>query len=141
MKLYIDTRQNGDTLEKGITVYSNEGLELYSDIGKIREENLQKFDKTLIALSWGLKKYRLLCQNGQLKESEDLLLFINNQTIYDWLEKENSPKQYLDKLLDVLTELSLIVAEVEVIYSENKRVLYNKAEKDNLKLSDVFKGR
>ena len=96
MKVYIHNRKLGDVYEKAMTIYTNRGKMLYSDTGRILEEEMQKFDKTLYALEWGLKQFRKVAQNGVVSEEEPVTLFICSKTIYDWLEKEKCPANYID---------------------------------------------
>ena len=82
MKVYIHNRKIGDVYEKALTVYTNRGKLLYSDTGRILEEEMQKFDKTLYAIEWGLKQFRKIAQNGVVSEKEPVTLFICSKTIY-----------------------------------------------------------
>lgn len=139
MKLYIDNRKNNDVYERAMTVYSKRGKLLYSDTGRIKGENLEKFDKTLIAIEKGVKQFRKLSQNGVLSDSEPLVIFINSKTIYNWLEKENCPSKYVDVFSAIMFELSLLSNEAELIYSETTKALYKSTESKEQKVTDLFK--
>lgn len=139
MKLYIDNRKNNAIYERAMTVYSNRGKLLYSDTGRIKGDDLQKFEKTLIAIEKGIKQFRKLSQNGVLSESEPLVIFINSKTIYNWIEKENCPSKYVDVFSSIMFELSLLTNETEIIYSETTKALYKSSDSKEQKVTDLFK--
>lgn len=124
MKVYIHNRKIDDTYEKALTVYTNRGKLLYSDTGRILEKDMQKFDKTLYALEWGIKQFRKIAQNGIVPEDEPVVLFMASKTIYDWLEKDKCPENYVDIFSSIQMELSLMVNEVEIVYSQSTKALY-----------------
>lgn len=139
MKMYIDNRKIDDTYERAMTVYTNRGKLLYSDTSRIYGDNLKKFDKTLIAIEKGIKQFRVLSQNGELSDTEPLIIFISTKTIYNWLEKENCPKQYVDVFASIMFELSLLSNETEIIYSKTNKALYKNTEEKLEKITDLFK--
>lgn len=128
MKVYIHNRKIDETYEKALTVYTNRGRLLYSDTGRILEPNMQKFDKTLYALEWGIKQFRKIAQNGVVPEDEEVVLFMPSKTIYDWLEKDKCPENYVDIFSSIQMELSLMVNPVEIVYSQSTKALYKSTE-------------
>ena len=90
-----------------MSVYNNRGKLLYSDYGRILENDMQKFDKTLYAIEWGLKQFRKIAQNGVVSETEPVTLFICSKTIYEWLRLEKSPVNYVGVFSNIEMELSL----------------------------------
>ena len=128
MKVYIHNRKVDDTYEKALTVYTNRGKLLYSDTGRILEKDMQKFDKTLYALEWGIKQFRKIAQNGIVPEDEPVVLFMASKTIYDWLERDKCPDNYVDIFSSIQMELSLMVNEVEIVYSQSTKALYKSTE-------------
>ena len=128
MKVYIHNRKINDTYEKALTVYTNRGKLLYSDTGRILEPDMQKFDKTLYALEWGIKQFRKIAQNGIVPEDEPIVLFMASKTIYDWLEKGKCPENYIDVFSSIQMELSLMVNDVEIVYSQSTKALYKSTE-------------
>lgn len=124
MKVYIHNRKVKDMYERALTVYSNRGKLLYSDTNRILEDNMQKFDKTLYALEWGLKQFRSIAQSGIVSEREPVTLFMASKTIYDWLEKEKCPSNYLNIFMNIEMELSLMLNPIEIIYSKTTKALY-----------------
>lgn len=139
MKMYIDNRKNEDVYERAMTVYTNRGKLLYSDTGRIKGDDLKKFDKTLIAIEKSVKQFRKLSQNGVLSETEPLLIFIGSKTIYNWLDKENCPAHYVDVFAAIMLELSLFTNETEIIYSKTTKALYKSTEEKEQKVTDLFK--
>ena len=139
LKVYIHNRKIKDTYEKALTVYSNRGKLLYSDTGRILEPEMQKFDKTLYALEWGLKQFRKIAQNGIVSEDEPVTLFICSKTIYDWLEKEKCPANYTDVFYNIQMELSMMVNEVEIIYSKSTKAVYKSTEEKTQSVNSFMK--
>lgn len=137
--MYIDNRKNEDVYERAMTVYTNRGKLLYSDTGRIKGDDLKKFDKTLIAIEKSVKQFRKLSQNGVLSETEPLLIFIGSKTIYNWLDKENCPAHYVDVFAAIMLELSLFTNETEIIYSKTTKALYKSTEEKEQKVTDLFK--
>ena len=139
MKVYIHNRKVGDVYEKAMTIYTNRGKMLYSDTGRILEEEMQKFDKTLYALEWGLKQFRKVAQNGVVSEEEPVTLFICSKTIYEWLEKEKCPANYIDVFSNIEMELSLMLNEVEIVYSKTTKAQYKSTEDKGFNVKDLLK--
>lgn len=139
MKVYIHNRKLGDVYEKAMTIYTNRGKMLYSDTGRILEEEMQKFDKTLYALEWGLKQFRKVAQNGVVSEEEPVTLFICSKTIYEWLEKEKCPANYIDVFSNIEMELSLMLNEVEIVYSKTTKAQYKSTEDKGFNVKDLLK--
>lgn len=139
LKVYIHNRKIKDTYEKALTVYSNRGKLLYSDTGRILEPEMQKFDKTLYAIEWGLKQFRKIAQNGVVSEEEPVTLFICSKTIYDWLEKEKCPANYTDVFYNIQMELSMLLNETEIIYSKTTKALYKSTETKEQSIASLMK--
>lgn len=139
MKVYIHNRKIGDVYEKAMTVYTNRGKLLYSDTGRILEEEMQKFDKTLYAIEWGLKQFRKIAQNGIVSETEPVTLFIASKTIYDWLEKEKCPYNYINVFSNIEMELSLMINEIEIIYSKTTKAQYKSTEEKGFNIKALMK--
>jgi hypothetical protein len=139
VKVYIHNRKLGDVYEKAMTIYTNRGKMLYSDTGRILEEEMQKFDKTLYALEWGLKQFRKVAQNGVVSEEEPVTLFICSKTIYEWLEKEKCPANYIDVFSNIEMELSLMLNEVEIVYSKTTKAQYKSTEDKGFNVKDLLK--
>ena len=139
MKVYIHNRKVGDTYEKAMSVYNNRGKLLYSDYGRILENDMQKFDKTLYAIEWGLKQFRKIAQNGVVSESEPVTLFIGSKTIYEWLRQEKSPINYVGVFSNIEMELSLMVNEVDIVYSKSTKALYKSTEETTQSMKSFMK--
>ena len=139
MKVYIHNRKVGDTYEKAMSVYNNRGKLLYSDYGRILENDMQKFDKTLYAIEWGLKQFRKIAQNGVVSETEPITLFICSKTIYEWLRLEKSPVNYVGVFSNIEMELSLMVNEVDIVYSKSTKALYKSTEDKAQSMKDFMK--
>lgn len=139
MKVYIHNRKIGDIYEKALTIYSNRGKLLYSDTGRILEEEMQKFDKTLYAIEWGLKQFRRVAQNGIVSEEEPVMLFICSKTIYEWLEKEKCPHNYVGVFSNIQMELSLMLNELEIIYSKTTKAQYKSTEDKGYSVKALLK--
>jgi hypothetical protein len=139
MKVYIHNRKVGDTYEKAMSVYNNRGKLLYSDYGRILENDMQKFDKTLYAIEWGLKQFRKIAQNGVVSETEPVTLFICSKTIYEWLRQEKSPVNYVGVFSNIEMELSLMVNEVDIVYSKSTKALYKSTEDKAQSMKDFMK--
>lgn len=139
MKVYIHNRKIGDTYEKAMSVYNNRGKLLYSDFGRILENDMQKFDKTLYAIEWGLKQFRKIAQNGVVSESEPVTLFIGSKTIYEWLRQEKSPANYVEVFSNIEMELSLMVNEVDIVYSKSTKALYKSTEETTQSMKSFMK--
>ena len=139
MKVYIHNRKVKDTYEKALSIYTNRGKLLYSDTGRILEPEMQKFDKTLYAIEWGLKQFRKVAQNGLVSEDEPVTLFICSKTIYDWLEKEKCPTNYTDVFYNIQMELSMMLNEVEIIYSKSTKAVYKSTETNTQSIMSLMK--
>lgn len=139
VKVYISNRKIGENYEQALSVYSKRGKLIYSDFCKIRSDSNLKFDKGLQAILWGIKRFRSLCQNGFFSESEPVMLFINSQTIYHWLETEVCPKNYLDIFSEIQMEISLIVNDLEIIYSKETKALFKTTQKKNENVKHFMK--
>jgi hypothetical protein len=139
MKVYIHNRKVGDTYEKAMSVYNNRGKLLYSDYGRILENDMQKFDKTLYAIEWGLKQFRKIAQNGVVSETEPVTLFICSKTIYELLRQEKSPVNYVGVFSNIEMELSLMVNEVDIVYSKSTKALYKSTEDKAQSMKDFMK--
>ena len=139
VKVYIHNRKVKDTYEKALSVYTNRGKLLYSDTGRILEPEMQKFDKTLYAIEWGLKQFRKIVQNGIVSEEEPVTIFICSKTIYDWLEKEKCPANYTDVFYNIQMELSMMLNEVEIIYSKSTKAVYKSTEEKTQSVASLMK--
>lgn len=139
MKVYIHNRKVKDTYEKALSIYTNKGKLIYSDTGRILNSDMQKFDKTLYALEWGLKQFRKVAQNGIVSEDEPVTLFINSRTIFSWLEKEKCPSNYTDVFYNIQMELSMMLNEVEIIYSKSTKAVYKSTEEKAQSISSLMK--
>lgn len=141
MKVYIHNRKNQNEYEEAISVYSNRGKLLYSDYNRIKKkkEEMLKFEKTLTALLWGVKQFRQIAQNGVVSETEPVSLFMCSQTIYHWLEKESCPREYLPIFSDLQMELSLMVNDLEIIYSKNTKALYKSTQDKKISMKSFMK--
>lgn len=122
-----------------MTIYSNRGKLLYSATGRILEEEMQKFDKTLYALQWGIKQFRYVAQHGVVSEKEPVVLFMNSKTIYEWLKKECCPHNYVKVFSDIEMELSLMLNEVEIVYSKTTKALYKNTDEEKISMKSLFK--
>ena len=139
MKVYIHNRKVNETYEKALSVYTNKGKLLDSDTGRIVEEEMQKFDKTLYAIEWGLKQFRSIAQNGVVSEEEPVTLFICSKTIYDWLEKEKCPSNYIKTFMNIQMELSLMLNPVEIIYSKTTKAQYKSTQEKTQSINSLMK--
>lgn len=139
MKVYIHNRKNQDEYEEAISVYSNRGKLLYSDYNRIKKDNMLKFEKTLTALLWGVKQFRQIAQNGTVSETEPVSLFMCSQTIYHWLEKESCPREYLSIFSELQMELSLMVNDLEIIYSNKTKALYKSTQDKKITMKSFMK--
>lgn len=135
--LYVDHKKTGSIYEQGITIYNQGNKVVFSDVSRIREENMLKFDKTLFALEKGIQQFRSLVTNKELSEEVPLYIFISTKTIYDWLEAGDCPPQYIDTFSNILFELSLLANETEIIYSTKNKTKFEK-EEDIEKVTDMF---
>lgn len=139
MKVYIHNRKIGQVYEKAMTVYSNRGKLIYSETGRILEEEMQKFDKTLYAIEWAFKQFRKIAQNGIVSEHEPVTFFISSKTIYEWLEKEKCPSNYVNIFMNIEMELSLMLNEIEIVYSKANKALYRSTNSKMATVSDLMK--
>lgn len=144
MKVYVDNRKTGtkDTgfkAQYGMTIYSDTGQVLHSSVYYDELSN-NKFENTLKALDWAVKKYKVLAQNKVLPE-ESTVLIIGSKTLYGWFENEVAPEPYTVLFSDILMEMSFIHNPLEIILSgsASKRVLYRESNEDKgFKASDLL---
>lgn len=141
MKIYIGNKKSKGKYKYGLTIYSDNGVVLHSSVAH-RPLMTNKFDNSIDALNWGIKKIKVLAQNGSIKEDENILLAIGGKTLYTWFEKEVATEPYTIPFSDLLLEMSFILNRVEIIHSDNtdKKVLYRNTTEEKLeKVTDLFK--
>lgn len=147
MKAYIGYRKVKSKLEYGVTVYDETSKVLFSNtkvVEDLKEDG--KFLNALNSLIWGVKQINLQTERGILSTDKDLMLILNNKTLYTWFESNSSIKSYAVEFADLMFEINLLLNDVEVIHAENshKKVLYTKrGTKDDsslIKVSDMFEG-
>ena len=90
-------------------------------------------------MEWGFKQFRKVAQNGVVSEEEPVTLFICSKTIYDWLEKEKCPANYIDVFSNIEMELSLMLNEVEIVYSKTTKAQYKSTEDKGFNVKDLLK--
>ena len=139
MKVFIGTKKEGKRQKLGVTVYSEKGTVLYSDV-RFMEEATNKFDYAVDSLEWVVKKLKTKMQNKSLPE-EDMVIFMGSKTLYTWLEREEAPEPYTQKISNLFIEMSFFLSHTEIVYSKSalSRVLFRKSEKEVLtKITDMF---
>lgn len=146
MKAYIgfvkDTNKRNVSV---MTITDNKGVVLYND-KKVIEQDTVRFETDLVSLKWGIYKLKRLMQNGDIPV-EFVTIFVNNKTVYSWLEKRNAPIDFMHILGDIFLELSFMECESEIILSslvDNKLKLAYKRilkEDNGTKVSDLFKDK
>lgn len=146
MKAYIgfvkDTNKRNVSV---MTITDNKGVVLYND-KKVIEQDTVRFETDLVSLKWGIYKLKRLMQNGDIPV-EFVTIFVNNKTVYSWLEKRNAPIDFMPILGDIFLELSFMECESEIILSslvDNKLKLAYKRilkEDNGTKVSDLFKDK
>lgn len=143
MKAYIGFVK--DSNKRNVSVMSitdDKGVVLYND-KKVIERDTVRFETDLVSLKRGIFNLKRLMQNGDIPV-EFVTLFINNKTVYGWLEKRNAPIDFMPILGDILLELSFMECESEVILSslvDNKlKLAYKRILKEDkgAKVSDLF---
>lgn len=147
MKAYIGYKKVKSKLEYGVTVYDETSKVLFSNtkiVEDLKEDG--KFLNALNSLIWGVKQINIQTERGVLDTNSNLMLILNNKTLYTWFEANASVKSYAVEFADLMFEINLLMNNVEVIYAENshKKVLYTKrGTKDDSTLSkvtDMFEG-
>lgn len=146
MKAYIgfvkDTNKRNVSV---MTITDNKGVVLYND-KKVIEQDTVRFETDLVSLKRGIYKLKRLMQNGDIPV-EFVTIFVNNKTVYSWLEKRNAPIDFMPILGDIFLELSFMECESEIILSslvDNKLKLAYKRilkEDNGTKVSDLFKDK
>lgn len=136
--MYIDHSKDGDIYEKGVTIYNEHNKVVFSDHSRIWEEDMYKFDKTLLALEAGLQQFRSKVTNQELSNEVPLFIYISTKTIYNWLAKGVCPEQYIDTFSNILFELSLLANETEIVYRQKNKTLFEKTEDEVEKVTDIF---
>lgn len=146
MKAYIgfvkDTNKRNVSV---MTITDNKGVVLYKD-KKVIEQDTVRFETDLVSLKRGIYKLKRLMQNGDIPV-EFVTIFVNNKTVYSWLEKRNAPIDFMPILGDIFLELSFMECESEIILSslvDNKLKLAYKRilkEDNGTKVSDLFKDK
>ncbi len=140
MKLYIHNKKTPEGYVAAMTLYSNKGNVLFCDTHRIRETELRKFDMGLLAIEWAIRTFRIKAQNGEFSETEKVNVYICSKTIYDWICKETSPKEYIDTFMRIQMEFSLCSNELEIIRVKNSKALYRTAkDKEESSISDLLK--
>lgn len=151
MKVYIGAKKVNGKWMQGITIYSDAntlpetsvksttvGVVLYSDSAILRNSGVNKFDKDLEALIWGIRKLKVLGQSKKISETEKVLLFVEGKTLLTWFEKETAPLIYISKFSELLLEMSFVVNDIEIIQSGQPKIIFTKRE-ELVKVTDLFK--
>ncbi|MNV66252.1 hypothetical protein D3C71_1589970 [compost metagenome] len=143
MKLFIALKNdpaNKKKQKRGFTLYSESGKVLTSGVAGVAKDDL-KFSGYLTTINWALNRLKTLIDNRVLSDEDTITILINNKTIYNWLEKEKSPKEYVVKVSDIYTTLSYFNNPLEFIHSEStsSRVLFRDTSEDKgVKVTDLF---
>lgn len=147
MKAYIGYKKVKSKLEYGVTVYDDNAKVLFSNTKVVEDlKDSGKFLNSLNSLIWGIKQINVQTERGLLSSESNLMLILNNKTIYTWFENNSSIKTYAVEFADLMFEINLLMNDVEIIYAENshKKVLYTKrGTKDDsslTKVADMFEG-
>ncbi len=140
-RVYIGSKKANLHPLKGVTIFKSDGSVVFSDVAILRDVADNKFDRVLKTLLWGIKKVKMLGQHNIIDEQSDIFLFIDSKTVYTWFEKGAAPVPYIDIFADVLFELSLVRNQIEIIYSQNSRVSYEKhnTTDEYVKITDLYK--
>lgn len=148
MKLYVGVKKmvsNDETsnakMQYGFTVYSDEGEILHSSVAT-DDLSVNKFENSLKAIAWAVRKFKTLVQNKNLPSNEKSYMVISSKTIYGWFEKEVAPEPYTVLLGDIYLEFSFLIDDFEILLAQNaeKRVLYKNSNEDKgTRATDLFK--
>jgi hypothetical protein len=76
LKVYVGTKKVDGKYRYGLTIYSDDGVILYSSITN-SEISENKFEDALRALDWVTKKIKTLAQNKTLDAQESVVLIIS----------------------------------------------------------------
>lgn len=148
MKAYIGYRKTKEKLEYGLTVYSDTGKVVFSNIKTVTNNNSDntsgKFNNALQSLIWGIKQINMQTERGLLPTEDKIYLMVGNKTVYNWFEANGSIRQYAVEFADLMFEINLLMNDVEVIQVNNhsKYILYTRRGTTEdigfQKLSDMF---
>lgn len=140
MKIYISTRKQDDKYQHGLTIYSNDGKLIDSYTKFINVPN-NKFDAILDTFIWGIRKIRVLSQNGKIDKHEPIILFTSSKTLNTWFKKGLAPEPYTVKFGDLLFETNFLLNPTDLVWQGNieKKVKYqNMVEDKPIKLTELF---
>lgn len=140
MKIYISTRKHNNRAQFGLAIYAESGklIDSYTKYAPVPEN---KFDMTLDAMIWGIRKIRVLSQNNKIDKYEPINLFISSKTLNTWFEKGTAPEPYTIKFSDLLLEANFLINPTELVLNLNieKKVRYkNATEEAPVRLTELF---
>ncbi len=132
LKVFIGVKRLKNKLLYGCTIYNNNGL--YRSFIKSDVLSKNRYDSHIKSLTWGITKLKML------EEENKVLLFIDSDLLYKWVENEKAPSPYTYLLSQFFLEASFLVNEVEIINNKNNNVLFEEYPKQDelVKITDLI---
>lgn len=114
IKVYLGLIEKNNNLIGILGLFDDSG-EFYKGYKKhfSKKENIDK--ASLSVYRWGISRLRLLHQNSKIKTSS-YNIFIDNKTIFDFIEKEDCKKELIKNFITLSLELSVLPVYTEIIY-------------------------
>lgn len=149
MKVYIGYKRMQNRSIIGVTIYSNAGDIVYSNLKNVESVSKDintggKFSNILLALEWGIRQVRLQAQKGVISEDESIYLILDNKTVYTWFERGVATKGYAIEFSNLQREINFLVNDVEILLSTGglKKVTYTRKgtieDVGLVKVTDLF---
>ncbi|HFL3696600.1 TPA: hypothetical protein ACG3QY_001710 [Clostridioides difficile] len=114
MKIYLGLIEKNNNLI-GVLGLFDDSEKFYKGYKKhfSKKENID--EASLLVYRWGISRLRLLHQNSKIKTSS-LNIFIDNKTIFDFIEKEDCKKELIKNFITLSLELSILPIHTEIFY-------------------------
>lgn len=132
IRVYTGYRKEQDGYYRGVQVKNDRGDIIYNAKHLMMEEERRKFGRELKAIEQGLRQYRQIAMQGVLGEIKSVKVCIGSKTIFKWLVDEDSPKEYIEEVGNILLELSLMQEDAELVRSRYERKIKYKNKKENM---------
>jgi hypothetical protein len=132
LTMYIKNRKIDGIHQRAMTIFDKNKAIIFSDESRIINQEMHKFEKTLIAIKIGLKQFKGLTKNGMVDDSVPIDIFIDSKTIFNWIRLRKCPDKYLEHLEEILLEMSFLTNPATLYYKRlQNKAKYKKTIKDD----------
>ncbi|EQF29935.1 hypothetical protein QEW_4484 [Clostridioides difficile CD160] len=116
-KVYLGLIEKNNNLIGILGLFDSSG-EFYKGYKKYFSKKENSDEISLSVYRWGISRLRLLHQNSKIKTSA-YNIFINNKTIFNFIEKEDCKKELIKNFITLSLELSILPVHTEIFYKDD----------------------